>query len=66
MFDHIGMQVSNLEASKAFYARALKPLGYEIVMEFGKEHIGFGMEGKPGVREQYELLRRLCPGPRRE
>jgi catechol 2,3-dioxygenase-like lactoylglutathione lyase family enzyme len=44
------MPVSDLEASKAFYVRALKPLGYEVVMEFGEKGgraLGLGMEGKP-------------------
>ncbi|MDB5259054.1 MAG: gloA [Candidatus Taylorbacteria bacterium] len=56
MFDHIGISVSNLEKSKAFYAAALNPLGIAIKMEFEGEVVGFGKErpmfwvseGKPG------------------
>ena len=33
MIDHIGLGVSDLEASKAFYRRALEPLGYQLLME---------------------------------
>jgi catechol 2,3-dioxygenase-like lactoylglutathione lyase family enzyme len=52
MIDHIIITVSNYAASKAFYLAALKPLGYDLVMEFGKAG-GFGIEGKPDfwVRE---------------
>ena len=30
MIDHVGLGVSDLEASKEFYRRALRPLGYDI------------------------------------
>jgi catechol 2,3-dioxygenase-like lactoylglutathione lyase family enzyme len=46
MIDHIIITVSDYEASKAFYLAALKPLGYSVVMEFGKAG-GFGIDGKP-------------------
>ena len=46
MLDHIIMTVADYEASRGFYERALEPLGYEIVMEFGSAG-GFGVEGKP-------------------
>jgi catechol 2,3-dioxygenase-like lactoylglutathione lyase family enzyme len=32
MIDHVGFAVSDYERAKAFYARALAPLGYELVM----------------------------------
>jgi catechol 2,3-dioxygenase-like lactoylglutathione lyase family enzyme len=50
MLDHIGFIVSDLEAAKTFYAAALAPLGYEVVMDFehdGKRHVGLGAGGKP-------------------
>jgi catechol 2,3-dioxygenase-like lactoylglutathione lyase family enzyme len=54
MIDHIGFPVSDYERSKGFYARALAPLGYGIVMEIGAERTesqspaaGFGADGKP-------------------
>jgi len=46
MLDHIIITVADYEASKTFYAKALAPLGYEPVMEFGRG-IGFGVGGKP-------------------
>ena len=48
MLDHIGLAVSDLERSKAFYQAALKPLGLGLVMEVtaeetgGDAHAGFG------------------------
>jgi catechol 2,3-dioxygenase-like lactoylglutathione lyase family enzyme len=54
MIDHIGFPVSDYERSKVFYAKALAPLGYGLVMEIGGEHTesnfpaaGFGAGGKP-------------------
>ena len=46
MLDHIGLDVSDIKASKAFYIQALKPLGYEIFMEWEK-WVGFAVNGKP-------------------
>ncbi len=46
MIDHVGLEVSDLTASRAFYAAALEPLGVEPIMEF-KGACGFGAEGKP-------------------
>jgi catechol 2,3-dioxygenase-like lactoylglutathione lyase family enzyme len=46
MLDHIGLSVSDLDRSKAFYTDALRPLGYEVVMEFDGV-AGFGAKGKP-------------------
>jgi catechol 2,3-dioxygenase-like lactoylglutathione lyase family enzyme len=40
MLDHIGVAVSNYEKSKRFYAAALAPLGYAVVMEFGGDAAG--------------------------
>jgi catechol 2,3-dioxygenase-like lactoylglutathione lyase family enzyme len=46
MLDHIGVRVSDYERSKRFYAAALAPLGYTLVMEFG-DAAGLGAGGKP-------------------
>jgi len=46
MFDHVGIGVSDLEASKAFYLEALAPLGVAVVMEFAQA-VGLGPPGKP-------------------
>jgi catechol 2,3-dioxygenase-like lactoylglutathione lyase family enzyme len=49
MIDHMGITVSDYEASKAFYRAALAPLGYELVMEVAEAgpFAGFGEAGKP-------------------
>jgi catechol 2,3-dioxygenase-like lactoylglutathione lyase family enzyme len=49
MLDHVGLEVSDYERSKAFYEQALKPLGLELLMEPVREAGGFGLpsEGKP-------------------
>jgi catechol 2,3-dioxygenase-like lactoylglutathione lyase family enzyme len=50
MIDHIGISVADLSVSKAFYERALEPLGYGLVMEVtaeqtgGHSAAGFGVE----------------------
>ncbi len=46
MIDHIGIAVSDFARSKAFYERALAPLGYTVVMGFD-DTAGFGRGGKP-------------------
>lgn len=43
--DHIGLNVSDLARSKAFYAEALGPLGYEVIMEL-EGVAGLGATGK--------------------
>jgi catechol 2,3-dioxygenase-like lactoylglutathione lyase family enzyme len=45
MIDHIGIRVSNLERSIAFYTKALAPLGFELVMKW-ESFAGFGIAGK--------------------
>jgi catechol 2,3-dioxygenase-like lactoylglutathione lyase family enzyme len=52
MIDHIGFSVSDYARAKAFYERALAPLGYKLVMEVtaqdtGQPAAGFGSGGKP-------------------
>jgi catechol 2,3-dioxygenase-like lactoylglutathione lyase family enzyme len=46
MFDHVGFGVSNLAASKAFYLKALQPIGAAVVME-GPWGVGIGRDNKP-------------------
>ena len=45
MIDHIGIQVANLDASVAFYTKALAPLGYVLIKRF-EQAAGFGIDGK--------------------
>lgn len=47
MLDHLGISVADFEKSKLFFRRALAPLGYEVVMEFGAEAAGLGVGGRP-------------------
>ncbi len=56
MFDHAGFDVRDLRKSKAFYEKALAPLGHKCLMYseewkaagFGTDHPGFWIvEGKP-------------------
>ena len=48
MFDHIGFGVTNYDASKSFFQRALEPLGVGVVME-GEYGLGIGPKGKPSL-----------------
>jgi catechol 2,3-dioxygenase-like lactoylglutathione lyase family enzyme len=52
MLDHIGFPVSDYERAKAFYVKALAPLGYSLIMEVSQQEsdaaaAGFGADGKP-------------------
>ena len=47
-FDHIGIGVTDLAASKAFFLQALQPLGVAVVME-GPWGVGLGRGGKPSL-----------------
>jgi catechol 2,3-dioxygenase-like lactoylglutathione lyase family enzyme len=52
VIDHVGFPVADYVRSKAFYTKALEPLGYALVMEVQQDHddapaAGFGANGKP-------------------
>jgi len=54
MIDHVGFSVSDYERAKAFYLKALAPLGYAMIMEVPAEiteagfaAAGLGKDGKP-------------------
>jgi catechol 2,3-dioxygenase-like lactoylglutathione lyase family enzyme len=47
VLDHLGIAVADYAKSKLFFQRALAPLGYELVMEFGGEAAGLGVGGRP-------------------
>jgi catechol 2,3-dioxygenase-like lactoylglutathione lyase family enzyme len=53
MLDHLGISISDLARSRAFYLTALAPLGMDIQLEVSAEQtgdhaaIGFGANGKP-------------------
>jgi catechol 2,3-dioxygenase-like lactoylglutathione lyase family enzyme len=44
MIDHVGLDVSDYERSKAFYQQALAPLGLRLLMEPVPEVGGFGAD----------------------
>ena len=48
MFDHIAFGVSDYAASKAFFLKALQPLGVTVVME-GPYGVGLGQKNKPSL-----------------
>ncbi|MCA1718227.1 MAG: VOC family protein [Actinobacteria bacterium] len=47
MIDHTGVNVEDFEASREFYAAALAPLGYELLLEFHGAVAGFGEARNP-------------------
>jgi catechol 2,3-dioxygenase-like lactoylglutathione lyase family enzyme len=47
MLDHMGFSVSDYERSKAFYEKALAPLGFKLLMEPVPGIGGFGDGQKP-------------------
>ena len=46
ILDHLGVSVANFDASKAFYERALKPLGITVLAQYPGV-VGLGKNGKP-------------------
>ena len=53
MIDHTGVLVTDFKKSKKFYSEALKPIGYQLLLEFpssttGSTNVaGFGEPSKP-------------------
>src|SRR5262245_4456219 len=53
MIDHTGVHMSDPKKSRAFYDKALAPLGYKVLMEIPTEHtggkvvVGYGVPPKP-------------------
>jgi catechol 2,3-dioxygenase-like lactoylglutathione lyase family enzyme len=48
MIDHLTVRVRDVQKSKDFFAAALAPLGYEVLMEF-EGSCGLGAEKKPDL-----------------
>jgi catechol 2,3-dioxygenase-like lactoylglutathione lyase family enzyme len=48
MFDHVGLNVQDYRASRAFYETTLASVGWGVVMDW-PDHgvVGFGPEGRP-------------------
>jgi catechol 2,3-dioxygenase-like lactoylglutathione lyase family enzyme len=53
MIDHVTLRSNDFEASKRFFAAALKPLGYEVLHTFttpdGGSFCGLGAKNKPDL-----------------
>jgi catechol 2,3-dioxygenase-like lactoylglutathione lyase family enzyme len=47
--DHVTIKVKDLAKAKAFYAAALAPLGYTVLMEWEGKFLGLGVGGKPDL-----------------
>lgn len=54
MLDHVGFAVTDIKRARAFYEKALAPLGIAVIMEVTPEQtqskgtaVGFGDGGKP-------------------
>jgi catechol 2,3-dioxygenase-like lactoylglutathione lyase family enzyme len=50
MLDHVGIEVSDFERSKAFYEKVLAPLGIGLLMEPVEGAAGFGKETEHGLK----------------
>jgi catechol 2,3-dioxygenase-like lactoylglutathione lyase family enzyme len=61
MLDHVGIEVSDFERSKAFYLAALAPLGVELVMEPMPGAAGFGSDLGQGPRPYFWIMARGRP-----
>ena len=68
ILDHVTLVVSDYDRSKAFYEKALAPLGIQRMVEFGQA-AGFGKDGKaafwigaaPASFQRPEHLRLITP-----
>jgi len=57
MIDHIGMPVGDIARATEFYLKALRPLGYGIVMEVSAAETGHGAAigfGAPGKEADFQ------------
>ena len=61
MLDHVGLEVSDYERSKAFYEAALAPLGIELLMELSESAAGFGSETEIGPKPYFWIQSRGRP-----
>jgi catechol 2,3-dioxygenase-like lactoylglutathione lyase family enzyme len=59
MFDHVGLNVRDYRASRAFYEEALAPLGYRVVFD-GSEWNGAGFGTSDDKPEFWVMQREPC------
>jgi catechol 2,3-dioxygenase-like lactoylglutathione lyase family enzyme len=60
MLDHIGLEVTDQQRSKAFYRAALAPIGIDVIMEFDVA-VGFGSETEQGPKPYFWIQERGRP-----
>jgi catechol 2,3-dioxygenase-like lactoylglutathione lyase family enzyme len=48
VIDHLTLKVKDVQKARAFYAAALAPLGYEVLMEY-EGGVGMGADKKPDL-----------------
>ena len=63
MIDHVEIGVSDLARSKDFYARALAPLGYRVMMELGPPVVAVKFAGLGRSRPDLWLAERGANRP---
>ncbi len=61
MLDHVALEVSDFNASKAFYEAALAPLGIRLLTEPMPEAAGFGSETEHGPKPYFWIMARGRP-----
>jgi catechol 2,3-dioxygenase-like lactoylglutathione lyase family enzyme len=61
MIDHVGINVSDYERSKAFYVEALAPLGYELGIEREGRAAGFVEPTELGRKPSFWLQATRTP-----
>jgi catechol 2,3-dioxygenase-like lactoylglutathione lyase family enzyme len=61
MLDHIGLEVSDFVRSRAFYEKALEPLGIRLLMEPVEGSAGFGGETEHGPKPYFWINARERP-----
>ncbi len=61
MLDHVGIEVSDFERSKAFYEAALAPLGVTLLIEPMPGAAGFGGDLGQGPRPYFWVMARGRP-----
>jgi len=61
MLDHVGLEVADIDRSRAFYGAALAPLGIAVVMEPVPQAVGFGGETELGPKPYFWIMARGRP-----
>jgi len=62
MLDHVGFAVADYQRSKAFYERALAPLGFTLLMEFSGAAAGSASRVQEDRRSSSRPTGSTCGG----